>query len=147
MTELDRFFDKVNKTDTCWIWTASLNHKGYGQFQSSTYKRPMLAHRFSYLMFVGQIPLGLVLDHTCEVKACVNPEHLDPVSTKENLRRGMVGQKNAAHHRAKTHCRNGHEYLPETTKDVLRKGRSGFSRLCMLCSKQTQQRNIKRKGS
>lgn len=148
MNELDRFFAKVDKTDTCWLWTASLNHKGYGQFQSSTFGRPMLAHRFSYLMFAGAILPGLVLDHTCEIKACVNPEHLEPVTNRENLKRGKVGQKNAEHHRAKTHCRKGHEYTESNTSHWDRKSRGVLTRRCNVCYAGQQERfSTKNKGS
>lgn len=144
MNELDRFFAKVDKTDTCWIWTASLNHKGYGQFQSSTYGRPMLAYRFAYLMLVGEVPEGLVLDHICEVKACVNPQHLEPITNQENLIRGGVGQKNAEHHKSRTHCRNGHEYTEENTSYWNRKSRGVLTRRCNLCYTKQQEKFSKR---
>ena len=147
MTELERFFKKVNKTETCWLWTAGVSTRGYGVFHN-TLISSKYAHRYAYSAFVGAIPEGLVVDHLCGIKLCVNPEHLEPVTNKENLRRGEVGQKNAEHHRAKTHCKNGHEYTEETTRLQLRKGRTGQNRRCVLCSNQAANKyQLKMKGS
>ena len=132
--EKERFFDKVNKTETCWLWTGSTNHKGYGQFAKYQGKH-IFAHRWSYQYHIGDIPNGLVIDHLCENKLCVNPDHLEAVTNKENLRRGKVGQKNAEKHRSKTHCRNGHEYSDENTMMVYReKARNNvLTRRCQVC--------------
>ena len=72
----------------------------------------MLAHRWSYEHFVGPIPDGLVIDHLCRVRHCVNPDHLEPVTNEENLRRGAgYGLRNGM----RSACINGHEYTPENT--------------------------------
>ena len=73
-----------NEND-CWIWQKSLN-RGYGRTWNG--KRRVYAHRHYYEMFVGPIPDGHDLDHLCSEPACVNPEHLEPVSHVENVRRG-----------------------------------------------------------
>jgi hypothetical protein len=70
----------------CWLWQGSKYNVGYGLFVWAGQRWP--AHRFVYTLFVGVIPFGLVLDHTCRQKACVNPEHLEPVTQGENVRRG-----------------------------------------------------------
>lgn len=111
MTTLEeRFWAKVNKTDTCWLWTAAQKHNGYGSF---TYKgKTFRAHRLSYELLVGPIPAGLVLDHLCRVRHCVNPAHLEVVTMEENKLRGLsVCNINAA----KTHCKHGHEFTAENT--------------------------------
>jgi hypothetical protein len=86
----ERFAKKVEVADSgCWLWTASTNEGGYGHF----WRGPddwMVAHRFSYEHFVGPIPEGLDLDHLCRVRHCVNPEHLEPVTRRENLRRAWA---------------------------------------------------------
>lgn len=93
-----------------------------------------LAHRFSYELHKGPIPAGLVLDHTCSTPACVNPDHLEPVTGSENARRSHQRGKyvnNGAHFAAKTHCPEGHEYSAENTY-VNPKG----SRICRECARQ-----------
>lgn len=110
MTTIERFMAKVDKTDTCWLWTASKNPKGYGYF--SVNQKTYLAHRFSYLMYKGSISKNLQLDHLCRVRNCVNPEHLEAVTSLENSRRGIAGQNN----RIKTHCPQGHEYNKTNTR-------------------------------
>lgn len=84
-SSVDRFYEKFIKTESCWLWTPPPNAKGYGQFGDRG--KMHVAHRWSYAHFKGPIPPGLVLDHLCEVKLCVNPDHLEPVTQSENVRR------------------------------------------------------------
>lgn len=77
----ERFWEKVYKTDTCWLWTACRNEDGYGIFRDRGMKK---AHRVAYELLVGPIPQGMQLDHTCHARACVNPAHLRPVTNKQN---------------------------------------------------------------
>lgn len=77
-----RFWVKVDKTDDCWIWTAGKFTAGYGTFKVNGKNR--LAHRLAYQLMVGDIPDGLLIDHTCYNKLCVNPSHLRPVTNKQN---------------------------------------------------------------
>ena len=117
---LERFFSKVEKQeDGCWIWQAGKTSWGYGTFSLNS--RSLPAHRASYEHFVGPIPKGLHVDHLCEVRACVNPAHLEPVTIKENVRRASKG------HAAKTHCPRGHEYDEANT--YLWRG----NRVCRTC--------------
>lgn len=88
--DLDRFWSKVQKTDDCWVWTASLDGCGYGQFAMKSEDgkwRPKKAHRLAYEAVVGPIPDGLEPDHTCGNPACVRPDHLEPVTHQENILR------------------------------------------------------------
>ena len=78
----ERFWEKVDKTGDCWVWTAKGNKKGYGRFYLDG--GPRLAHRVAYEFANGQIPDGLDLDHTCHVHACVNQAHLRPVTNAQN---------------------------------------------------------------
>lgn len=72
-----RFWSKVNITDSCWLWTASVNGKGYGQMSVGGRRgRPHLAHRLSWQMHRGPIPEGMSVLHRCDNPPCVNPEHL-----------------------------------------------------------------------
>ena len=84
---IQKFMKSVNKTDTCWLWTGYTNKKGYGEFNLSHGKR-LFAHRFAYQLLIGPIPKGLVIDHLCRTRNCVNPSHLESVSIVENVRRG-----------------------------------------------------------
>lgn len=85
--DVKRFWSKVDKTDTCWLWTGSGNPGGYGLFLSNG--KNQSAHRYSYKLHKGEIPAGLYLDHLCRVPACVNPDHLEPVTNRENGIRGL----------------------------------------------------------
>jgi hypothetical protein len=71
----------------CWLWTADLTTEGYGQFRVKDRSRS--AHRWGYSHFIGD-PGPLVLDHLCRVRRCVNPKHLEPVTMRENTRRGWL---------------------------------------------------------
>lgn len=106
-TVIEKLNPKIQTGWNCWEWLASKDRLGYGQFchEGVNFK----AHRLVYSMVVGDIPDGLVLDHTCRNHGCVNPSHLDPVTQAENIRRGQTGKINN-HHRAKTHCPQGHSY-------------------------------------
>jgi hypothetical protein len=81
-----RFWSKVTKTETCWIWTGSDNAIGYGRI--SVDGRLHYAHRWSYEQARGPIPDGWVVDHLCRTPQCVNPSHLEAVTHHENNVRG-----------------------------------------------------------
>jgi len=102
-----RFWLKVDKNGSngCWIWRANRDKDGYGKF-TNNYKT-LRAHRFSYELLVEKIPEGMVLDHLCRRTSCVNPEHLQPVSSIEYIHRG---EGLASQNKSKTHCINGHEF-------------------------------------
>lgn len=95
---IERFLSKVDKrADGCWHWTAALMPNGYGYFRVSTPRRRMVyAHRAAYELLVGPIPDGMVIDHLCRNKSCVNPEHLEVVTQGENVRRGWELRKKVA---------------------------------------------------
>lgn len=104
----ERFWAKVNKTDGCWLWTAS--GEPYGQFWLNG--KYVGAHRYAYESLVGPIPEGLTLDHGCLVKRCVRPDHLEPVTGAVNTLRG---DNRCAKNKRKTECINGHAFTPENT--------------------------------
>ena len=129
MLEVKARFDKyVNKTDGCWVWIGGISSAGYGRFHLNGGQH---AHRVSYELHVGKIPKGLVLDHLCRNRACVNPSHLDPVSLVENIKRGDHYGK--GWHRNVTHCSKGHEYTAENTYLVKRNSACGVGRVCKKC--------------
>lgn len=136
MVNPERFWAKVNKTDACWLWTGRLDTHGYGEVRTGGMKRRRFhrAHRVAYELLVGPIPDGLVIDHLCRVRNCVNPEHLEPVTNAENIRRGETGRARGAQQRAKTHCAQGHPYDETNTYHRPQGGRD--CRLCMHARKQ-----------
>ncbi|MBA7558399.1 hypothetical protein ES708_00002 [subsurface metagenome] len=100
---LVRFWQKVEIQDNgCWNWTGNINWKGYGGFRFNSHW--VKAHRFAYEFLVGPIPEGLQIDHLCRNHRCVNPAHMELVTTQENIRRGNH------HNSAKTHCSQGHPF-------------------------------------
>lgn len=120
---VERLMEKVSK-DTesdCWNWTGCVDRDGYGQVRSDAPGWPMVkAHRASYQLHCGPIPDGLVLDHLCRNRRCVNPNHLEPVTNRENMLRATA---------LITHCVKGHEYTPENT------GRDRNGRYCRICKR------------
>ncbi len=121
----DRFDEKVeiDSATGCWLWTAAMKPNGYGCFGLGAQQ---YAHRVSYERHKGPIPEGLEIDHLCRVRNCVNPDHLEAVTHRENVRRGTVGLYNLR----KIHCPQGHEYNPENTR-VTRKN----LRNCRVCDR------------
>jgi HNH endonuclease len=125
----DRFWSKVEvgADDECWLWTANTTGaSGYGLFHSG--RTAIVAHRWSYQEAKGPIPDGLVIDHTCRTRLCVNPSHLEPRTNRDNV---LLGVGPTAINAAKTHCDRGHP-LPERI--------DGVHRFCAVCAKETRRR-------
>lgn len=113
----ERFMQKVRVTPSgCMEWTAGTNGVGYGMFfvrWENGGNVMQLAHRWSYEYSKGPIPEGLHLDHLCRNPPCVNPEHLEAVTQRENNLRG-TGM--SARHAVKTHCDSGHPFSGDNLK-------------------------------
>ncbi len=130
MSVADRIENKIERiTESgCWIWTGSLTNNGYGRVSVS--RKIVVAHKISYLIYRGDIPKGLTLDHLCRVRCCVNPWHLEPVTMRENIMRGeSFASKNAK----KEFCPAGHQYSGENLAIQVSGGRKG--RYCRECAR------------
>ena len=121
----------------CWLWTGSVLSSGYGRIGIGG--KEYLAHRIVYEMLIGPIPDGLELDHKCRVRPCVNPDHLEPVTHIENVRRGEAGFARRNQYLSRTHCPHGHPWTHENTirnarghrhcRECLRLHNKGYRRL------------------
>lgn len=119
----------------CWLWTNRITTGGYGSFTLDGY--PFPAHRASYEVFVGPIPEGMELDHLCRNRACINPDHLEPVTRRENALRGLSPVSANAR---KTHCPKGHAYDEANT--YIWRG----SRHCIACRSIVQENRTRSKA-
>lgn len=132
-TVLERFIEKyiVDPITGCWLWTARINTNGYGHFFHNGTMRD--AHRVSYELHVGTVPDGLELDHKCRVRRCVNWDHLEPVTHKVNVHRGVGACANNAR---KTHCPKGHPYdelNSEVQTYISKRHGKVVARVCITC--------------
>jgi hypothetical protein len=123
-----RFLTRIDRTESCWLWTGTKGSAGYGQMNVPWARSPVSAHRLAYFVFVGPVAEGIQLDHLCRVRHCVNPDHLEPVTQQENIRRGEGG----IHNRTKTHCPKGHPYDEANTR-WCRRGNGKTFRMCKAC--------------
>lgn len=134
-----RFWSKVKKTPRCWLWTGYRDPRGYGKFSADGVMGN--AHRFAYEHFVGPIPTGLHVDHLCRNPSCVRPDHLEPVTPRENAMRGVSF---SAVNAQKTQCPRGHPlsganlYVEPSTQ----------GRLCRTCRRQAnrERERVKRQA-
>lgn len=131
----DSFWSKVQIKNECWVWRAGATGRGYGAAYVNGRQYP--AHRLAYSVLRGEIPSGLDLDHLCRNRRCVNPDHLEPVTRRENLLRSPITL--TAQKAAQSECIRGHEFTPENTR--IRK--SDGTRHCRVCQRESE-RKMKR---
>lgn len=122
----------------CIIWLGPLTPKGYGQTTWNFKHRPV--HRLAYELAKGPVPDGLVLDHKCRVRSCCNPDHLEPVTNRENIRRGTG---HTAVNARKTHCSEGHPLSGDNLE--LRVSAGTMRRRCIKCRKAESARYEKKR--
>jgi len=114
----------------CWLWTRPLDSNGYGYTRIDG--KQWKTHRLWWTLLVGEVPEGFDLDHLCRVRSCGNPDHLEPVTHAENLRRGK--HRNNLLHVQKV-CSKGHELTPDNIT-IRNDGRAR----CRTCVNETARR-------
>ena len=111
MTALEKLRERSRVTDSgCWQWLGATHRHGYGAIR--WLGRDTYAHRAAWEAANGPIPHGLVVDHLCRNRGCINPDHLEVVTNRQNVLRGIGPSATAARRNS---CINGHEYTPENT--------------------------------
>lgn len=133
----ERFYTKFEidyQPNGCWTWLGVKALPGYGRMRA-TEGRLHFAHRLSYELHKGESLAGKQLDHICNNKACVNPDHLEITTQSENVRRGYRRDGRIHRESKKTHCKRGHEFTEDNTY-INRKGH----RYCRECKRQTSNR-------
>lgn len=127
---IESSIERITETG-CWIWMGALSAKGYARTSINGAKKSV--HRSTYELLIGAIPAGLQLDHLCRIRCCCNPAHLEPVTGKENVRRGCLAEVQRERLLSKTHCVNGHPYN-DVNLYIRRDGR----RQCRTCNVEKQ---------
>ena len=119
------FWGNIEKTETCWIWLGQKIPEGYGNIGTRDHKH-VLVHRLSYELHKGPIPDGLVIDHLCRTPACVNPDHLEAVTQRDNIIRG---KSPSSQNSIATHCKRGHLFDEANTRWI----KNRTERVCRAC--------------
>jgi len=139
----ERFWCAVEKTESCWLWRNALHSAGYGKLGiGGRGGKQVYAHRFSYEMHFGAIEEGLIVRHKCDNPRCVNPDHLELGTQRDNvddmMGRGRNNPRRGKNHPkgALAHCKRGHEFTPENTYT-----RSNGTRACKQCRAIRDKRN------
>ena len=108
-TPEERFWEKVDKSDECWVWTGYRNRQGYGNFsvrgENNTFTSTR-AHRYAWQLVNGDIPTGMFVCHRCDTPSCVRPDHMFLGTQKDNLRDAVAKGRHASqrnHYHGKTH--------------------------------------------
>lgn len=143
--EIQRTEQKFIKSNDCWEWVAYKQQNGYGQVRIKGVAHP--AHRVVYLMFNKTDDItNKDIDHLCRNRGCVNPEHLEPVSRKTNLIRGLGPDISSETMLKRTHCKNGHKYNKANTYlKKCKNTRSGFVRICRPCRRVSENKQYHKK--
>lgn len=131
----DRFWSKCSPCPMsgCWLWFGTASHGDYGQLKWGSGMR--YAHRVAYSVLAGGVPEGLQLDHLCRVRRCVNPAHLEPVTPRVNVLRGLSPLVTKRRHALVTYCPRGHEYTKENT---MTRPSAPNERSCRQCQRDRQ---------
>lgn len=133
MLSEERFWSKVNKTDTCWLWLGCKIKSGYGQ--SVWNGKVQNAHRVAYQLARGEIPAGMFVCHHCDVKVCVNPDHLflgTPKQNSEDACKKGLHRKGSSHGASKLKETDVKEILTSTESSRVLGKRFGVDHMVIL---------------
>jgi hypothetical protein len=132
---MTRFWSRVERTETCWLWTGATLPNGYAHMRiDGTYH---MVHRVAYELFVGSIPTDCVIDHVCEVLTCVNPDHLEAVPQRVNAKRAL--QRGNDRYERGIECLHGH------SGDIFTDNLG--TRRCRACRRESQRKYRQRRGA
>lgn len=145
----DRLLLKIEKQENgCWYWTGWIHPKGYGRY-TPVRGQTASAHVWSYRVFIGPVPEDSQIDHTCHNedptckggitcmhRRCINPEHLEAVTSLENNNRSLN------HYANKTHCKNNHEFSKENTLIIT--DERGTRRVCLKCKRKSGRETMRK---
>ena len=139
-----RFREKFTITEGCWVWTACRDDDGYGRFGMGRKDKPRVqrAHRYAFKLAYPDVDIeGLSLDHLCRNPSCVRPDHLEPVTHRENVLRGASSNVSGR-------CRAGlHPWVPENiVHEPARKGQPYGVRRCRSCRDKREHRRLRSRG-
>lgn len=127
-----RYLLYVRKTRTCWLFEGTLKDNGYGTISRGGAGAGMVyVHRLAYELAYGAIPQGLEIDHTCNVRNCVRPDHLQVVTHGENMHLSASRRES---------CGNGHRWTKKSTYWKLDHRKNSYTRTCRLCHANDEQR-------
>lgn len=133
----------INPETGCWEWTRTLSEDGYGKVPISG-SRYGSVHRISYQIAKGEIPDGFELDHLCRNRRCFNPDHLEPVTRRTNVVRGLLPGMMKRKAVSQTHCKNGHLLFGE---NLVLQGPEKKFRVCRICRAERQKRRYHERKS
>lgn len=139
LSDRERFLKSVDvAVDGCWLWLGPKDRDGYASqwrigSRSDGTRTKIRPHRFAYQEFVGPIPDGMTIDHLCRVRCCVNPDHLEPVTARENTQRGWRATK--------LYCPYGHPLFGPNLK-IAKSGQ----RVCRECQRAAVRYNYRKTG-
>lgn len=125
---------EIDPITGCWNWTGRIED-GYGKVALSS--RYTSVHKASFELWKGRVPNGTELDHLCRNRRCFNPDHLEPVTHQENVRRGALPQMMREKAAAKTHCYKGHSLSGE---NLVLQGPQKKFRVCRICRAERQRK-------
>jgi hypothetical protein len=134
----DTFYRRVEfKSGDCWYWRGFITKQGYGRVKLGD--RLYYAHKVSYLVSVGDVPVGLELDHMCRTRDCVNPYHMEPIPGVTNM---LEGVSPSGLNSRKTHCKRGHALNEGNTYSDPKKA----NRSCRVCQRLHSETFRRRQG-